>query len=61
MAVIVYSDRVEILKFKSTGALPLFDEVINFVAEEFTKFGRRWEVVNLYSNATEFRVVLEEI
>lgn len=50
MAVNIHFDYVEIFKFKETGALPFFDEVINFIQDESVKHGRRWEVTDIYRN-----------
>lgn len=61
MAVLSYPTHVEIYKFKQTGMLPLFDEVIEFVRSEHVNYGHRWEAVDLYSTDNEFIVRLEQI
>lgn len=61
MSVTKFGTHAEIFKFKSTGALPLFDEVIEFVRNEHVDHGRRWQVKDIYSTPNTFAVRLEEI
>lgn len=52
------NDHVEIFKFRTTGLLPLFDEVIEFINRDFYDYGYRWEAVDMRSDDDAFYIRL---
>lgn len=60
MSALIHKDHVEIFKFVETGALPMFDEVMEYIAAEH-HFGRRWEVVDIYKKDGCFCARLEPL
>lgn len=61
MSVTKIDGKVEIFKFRETGMLPLFDEVVNFIKDEFVNHGRRWEAVDMYTTSDSFVVELVKL
>lgn len=56
MAINLYSDKIEVFKFKETGWFPLFEEVLDFRRDE-SRHGRYYRVTYVGPDHNENLIV----
>ncbi len=60
MSVIHSAHKTEIFKFKETGLLPLFYEVIRFIDEQHANYGVNWTPVDIRQDDTSWYVEMRD-